>query len=190
MPIDASWYDWVVVAALIYGIWSGVRTGLSEEIIRVLGLLLAVVLALSFYLPVGKWLQGITGLVEELANLVTFVSIAVAFCLISLLLRPCVRRWMKKAWFTATVENIGGGMAGLARMMVIMAWLSVVLTLTRSPLWHEEIAHKSQFGTFVVRRFPAVAAVAEKKFPEKLWFLKEVKRRAEPNIEESSAGNK
>ena len=70
-------------------------------------------------------------------------------------------------------------------MVVIMAWLSVILTLTRSPFWHEEIARNSRFGAFVVRQFPAVA---EKQFPEKMWFLKDLKRREEPNIEDGSAG--
>jgi hypothetical protein len=30
--------------------------------------------------------------------------------------------------------------------------------------------------------------VAEKQFPEKMWFLKDLKRREEPNIEDGSAG--
>jgi hypothetical protein len=64
----------------------------------------------------------------------------------------------------------------------------VILTLTRSPFWHEEIARDSRFGAFVVRQFPAVAAMAEKQFPEKMWFLKDLKRREEPNIEDGSAG--
>ena len=82
---------------MIYGIWSGVITGFSGEIIRVLGLLLMVALALHFYIPAGKWLQGATGLVEELANLIAFVAIAVAVYLISLLVRLLVHRRMKKA---------------------------------------------------------------------------------------------
>ncbi|MGD0649742.1 MAG: CvpA family protein [Verrucomicrobiia bacterium] len=183
-----NWYDCVVLAALVYGIWSGVITGFSGEIIRVLGLLLMVALALHFYIPAGKWLQGVTGLVEEPANLIAFVAIAVPVYLISLLVRLLVHRRMKKMQFTAAVEDIGGGVAGLLPMVVIMAWLSVILMLTRSPFWHEEIARNSRFGAFVVRQFPAVAAMAEKQFPEKMWFLKDLKRREEPNVEDGSAG--
>jgi hypothetical protein len=56
--------------------------------------------------------------------------------------------------FTAAVEDAGGGVAGLLRMVVIMAWLSVILTLTRNQFWHDEIARNSRFGAFVVRQFP------------------------------------
>jgi uncharacterized membrane protein required for colicin V production len=186
--LGTNWYDWVVLAALIYGIWSGVRAGFSGEIIRMLGFLLMVALALHVYLSVGKWLQGITGLAEEPANLIAFISIAVVVYLISLLVRRLVHRQMKKVRLTAAVENIGGGVAGLLRMVVLMASLSIILTLTRSPFWHGQIAGGSRFGAFVVRQFPAVAAVAEKNFPEKMWFLKDLKWREERNVEAGSAG--
>ena len=64
----------------------------------------------------------------------------------------------------------------------------VLLALTRSPFWHEQIAVGSQFGSFVVRQFPAVEAVAKKNFPEKLWFMKDLKRPQEVDVETNNAG--
>lgn len=160
------------------------RTGFSGEIIRALGLVLMAALALRFYLPVGKWLQGTTGLEEELSNLVAFVAIAVVVYSLSMLVRGLVRRRMKKGSCVAAVEDVGGGIAGLVRMLVIMAWLSVMLTLTRSPVWHRQVAGGSLFGSFVVRQFPAVEAVAKKNFPEKMWFMQDLKRPKEPSVDQ------
>jgi membrane protein required for colicin V production len=182
-----NWYDIVVIAVLIYGIVAGVRNGLSGEIILVLGLLLMVALALSFYADVGEWLRRVTGLILEVANLVAFVSIAVIVYVVTIVVRKVVHRKLKQLKFTAVVENIGGGMAGSLRVLVIMAWLTVVLSLVRSPFWHEQVARNSRFGAFVVEQFPAVAAVTKKEFPEKVWFLRDIRRREEPTIDESSS---
>jgi uncharacterized membrane protein required for colicin V production len=48
-----NWYDVVVVIALLYGVWSGVRAGLTGEVIRVVGLILMVVVALASYQSAG-----------------------------------------------------------------------------------------------------------------------------------------
>jgi uncharacterized membrane protein required for colicin V production len=135
-PSGFNWFDVVVLLALVYGTWSGERAGLSGEFIRLFGLVLMAVLGLTYYLPAGKWLQGATGLVEELANLVAFISIAVAVYLATLLVRLLVHKRMKKLRFTAMLENVGGAMAGILRMAVFMAWLSLTLTMMRSPFWH------------------------------------------------------
>ena len=185
-----NWYDIIVVATLIYGVVAGVRNGFSGEVIMVLGLLLMVALALSFYARAGEWLMEISGLTVELANLVAFVSIAVLVYVVTLVIRLTVHRKLKQMKFTAAVENVGGGVAGLLRMLVVLAWLTVVLSLTRSPFLHEQVAQNSRFGALVVEQFPAVAAVAKKQFPEKMWLLKDLKRREEPGIDEGSSPKK
>jgi uncharacterized membrane protein required for colicin V production len=185
-----NWYDIVAIAALIYGVFAGIRNGFSGEVIMVLGLLLMVVLALSFYARGGGWLMEVSGMTVELANLVAFISIAMLVYVVTLVIRMMVHRKLKQMKFAAAVENIGGGVAGFLRMLVVMAWLTVVLSLTRSPFLHEQVAHNSRFGAFVVEQFPAVAAVAKKQFPEKVWLLKDLKRPKEPGIDEDSSQKK
>ena len=185
-----NWYDIVVIAALIYGVVAGGRNGFSGEVIMVLGLSLMVVLALSFYARGGEWLMEISGLTVEMANLVAFISIAVFVYVVTLVIRLTVHRKLKQMKFAAGVENVGGGVAGLLRMLVVMAWLTVVLSLTRSPFLHGQVAHNSRFGAFVVEQFPAVAAVAKKQFPEKVWLLKDLKRPEEPGIDEDNSQKK
>lgn len=185
-----NWYDVVVLGALLYGAWSGVRKGFSGEIIRVIGLVAMVFLALSFYIPVGHWLQQVTGWAEEPANLAAFLAIAVSVYVVAAFVGARIHRRLKKGPFTATVENIGGMLAGVVRMAVVMAWVSVALSLVRSEFWHREISRESKFGSYVVAQFPAVAAMAEKEYPEKLWFLQKLKRRAEPTSDEAGAEKK
>lgn len=185
-----NWYDVLVIAALIYGVFAGVRNGFSGEVLLVIGLLMMVALAMSFYANAGVWLKEAFGLTIEMANLLGFVGIAVLVYIATVVVKLVVHRKMKQLRFAAVVENFGGGVAGLLRMFVCMALLTVVLALSPSAFWHEQAARNSRFGVFVVQQFPAVAEVAKKEFPEKAWFLKDVKRREEPTIEESGSQKK
>lgn len=188
MSSVVNWYDIVVFVVLMYGIWSGIRTGFAGEIIRVLGLLLMVILAMSFYQPLGRWFQSVSSLTEELANLLAFLGIAIVVYLITAAVRLAVHRRMKDLATTAVIENVGGGVAGFLRMAVVMAWLSVMLALINSPFWNQQVAHDSRFGSFVVRQFPAVAAVVERKFPQNAPLFPVLKRREDPDFEKNNAG--
>jgi uncharacterized membrane protein required for colicin V production len=181
LSLAFNWYDLVVVVALLYGLWSGTRTGLSGEIIRVLALLLMIAAALHFYQPLGAWLSARSGLVKEVADLVAFVGIALLIYAVSLLLRAWIQRRRRKFVFGAAIENTGGALAGLLRMVAIMAWVTVILSLMRSPFWHQHVARESAFGAFVVKQLPAVKAVTEKQFPENFLLFRDLRRPEDPD---------
>ena len=107
-----NWYDIVVVGALFYGVWSGIRAGLMGEIIRVIGLVLMIVLAVQFHQPVGDWIGENSSLPHAAAQLIAFVSIAVVVYLITLWVRLATRKRMLEVKTAALVENVGGGFAG------------------------------------------------------------------------------
>jgi membrane protein required for colicin V production len=184
-PASFNWYDIVVVVALLYGVWSGVRMGLFGEILRVVGMILTVVAAMHFCEPAGAWLKGVTGIAGEPARLTAFVAIAVAVWLIMLLVRNFITGKVKKFKFWAMIDNLGGAVAGLARMIVVMTAVTIGISLMRSPFWHNQVSTNSIFGSTVVAQFPSVAEVVKKKFPEKLWMTEELQRREELDIENS-----
>jgi uncharacterized membrane protein required for colicin V production len=182
-----NWYDWVVVAALVYGVISGVRTGLSGEIMRLIALILTIAAALYGFVPVGDWLNMHWNWVHEVANMTAFIVIAVVVYSITLGIRWLIRKAMAKKKDSLTcgamLENFGGAVAGVLRVLLIMVWLTIMFTLIRSDIWHQQIAKNSQFGSFVVKQVPAAAAMVEKKFPEKLWIFKDIERPEEPTAD-------
>ena len=178
-----NWYDVAVGVALLYGIWSGVRTGLFGGILRVTGMILMVVAALHFYIPAGNWLKEATKVPEEPAKLLSFVVIAVAVYLVTLAVRNFITGRVKKFKFLALIDNLGGAVAGLVRMVVVMAFLTIMISLMRSPFWHQQVSTNSVFGATVVAQFPAVAEVVKKNFPETLWFADKLKRRDDPDVD-------
>jgi membrane protein required for colicin V production len=184
-----NWYDVVVVVALLYGVWSGLRAGLMGEIIRVIGLVLMIALAFTLYQPVGDLIQNHSQWSEETAHLIAFVSIAVVVYLISLAVRLALHRHMQKMKLGALVENIGGAFAGVVRMTLIMAWLTVILALSSGEFMRRSVGVESRFGSFVVNQVPALKPMVEKSLPKRLWIMEDIKRPPEPNYEDAGATN-
>jgi uncharacterized membrane protein required for colicin V production len=178
-----NWYDVVVVGALFYGVWSGINAGLTGEIIRVIGLVLMLVVAVHFHQPVGDWLSANSPLPDDACQLIAFVSIAVVVYLISVWVRLATRKRMLELKTGALVENVGGGFAGAVRMALIMVWVTVVLSLTASNFLYDQVGVKSRFGSLVLDQVPAARAAMQKNSPRKDWLSPDVKRRTEPNYE-------
>jgi len=183
-----NWYDVVVFVALLYGVWSGLRAGLMGEIIRVIGLVLMIALAFVLYRPVGDWIGDHSQWSDETAHLIAFVSIAVIVYLISLAVRLATHRHMQQMKLAALVENIGGAFAGVVRMTLIMAWLTVVLSLSGNEFFQRSVGRESRFGSLVVEQLPALKSTVEKSLPKKLW-IEDIKQPAEPHHEDAGATN-
>jgi len=184
-----NWYDVVVVIALFYGVWSGIRAGLTGEIIRVIGLVMMFVLAVEFHQSVGDWLNANSPIPDDLCQLIAFVSIAVVVYLVTLWIRLATRKRMQELKTAALVENVGGGFAGAVRMVLIMAWVTVVLSLSTSNFLYDQIAVKSRFGSLVLDQFPAARVAMQKNSPGQSWFSQDVKRRSEPNYDVTGPTN-
>jgi len=180
LPTSLNWYDFAVGAAVLLGFFSGLRAGLIRSALRVGTWVLMTVLALAFYVTLGMWMHDIMGVETDSANLQAFLIVAlVVFVLCHFASNEIMFRTSKYG-LPAWLDNAGGVLFGAVLMVLVMAWLSIVLALMRSPFWHEQIARNSCFGARVVQQFPPVAAMAEKEQPEKLWFMKPIPRRAEP----------
>ena len=120
--------------------------------------------------------------------MIAFVSIAVVVHLIALAARLATHKQMQKLKFAAMVENVGGSLAGVIRMAVIMTWLTVLLCLSNSDFWRHTVGEESRFGSFVINQLPAVNNMVKKSFPEKSW-LTDLKRAPEPNYEDVGSTN-
>jgi len=177
-----NWYDIVVVGALFYGVWSGISAGLTGEIIRVAGLVLMIVLASEFHQTVGDWLHENSPLTDDAAQAIAFIGIAVVVYIITLAIRLRTRRQMQELKVAALLENVGGGFAGAIRMIVIMAWITVILSLSMNGYLADQVGVRSRFGSLVLDRLPEVRSAMNPR-----WFSPKAKRPLGPSHEESSS---
>jgi len=185
VTFDTHWYDIVVVVMLIIGLWSGVRTGFSGEVLRAVGLVLGVILGMAYYAAAGQWLTKHTFMVPERANLLMFIAIMLGVYLVFGFARLATKRWTQERPLSAFVENFWGAVAGLVRMGAIMVAVTIYFCLLQSEFWHEQVGRESRFGQRVVQQFPDLSQVVQKREVEKVWFLREPKRRPEFDIEQT-----
>jgi uncharacterized membrane protein required for colicin V production len=190
LPMGANWFDIVWVLALLFGVWSGLRSGALGEVVRLVSWVLMIWLAVTLYVPVGDWLKARTGFAEEPARLLAFVGLVLGVYLVSLAIRRVLQRWTRKSPSAAFLENFGGMMLGVVRMGIVMACLTIWLSLMRSPFWHRHVSKESQFGAAVVKMIPSVKAVTEKTFPERFPLFRDIERPIESDVEEPTPVNK
>ena len=190
LPFGANWFDFIWAIALVFGIWNGLRTGLLGEIIRFAGWVLMIWLGMRYYIPVGDWVKATANFDEEPARLTAFVAIVLVVYLVMLVIRKVGHRWMVKTKSAASLENFGGMILGALRMALVMTVLTIWLTLTRSPFWHKQVSHGSVCSGAVLRTVPTVAKVADKKFPEKFPFFKDLERPLDRDVDEDTVNGK
>jgi len=180
-PTSLNWYDYVVAAVVLCGLFDGRRRGLVHSLLRVATWALVLVVPICLYVTAGKWFCGYSGLDRDLSNLTMFLVIAIVTYLVCFAISDAIRYRLSKRTVPAWLDNIGGLLLGGVVTVLLMAWVSIALSLMRSQFWHDQIAKESRFGYRVVQRFPSVAAMVEKPQPaEDLWFLKPIQRRTEP----------
>jgi uncharacterized membrane protein required for colicin V production len=185
ITFETHWYDVVVLVVLIIGLWSGMRAGFSREALRAAGLVLGVIIGMDRYAAAGQWLTRYSGLVPERANLAMFVAIVLGVHLIFGFARLAVERWTQDRPLPASLENLGGAVAGLVRMWAFMVAVSVSFCLLQSEFWHEQIGRESRFGRWVVQQFPDLEPVVQKREVETVWFLRNKKRGPQAVIKET-----
>lgn len=186
LPWGANWYDVVWVLALLFGVWSGLRCGALGELIRLVSWVLMIWVSVTYYVAAGDWLRAQTGWEEEPARLTAFVVLVLGIYMLSLALRRFLQQWTRKSAAAAFLENFGGMTLGVVRMGLVMAFVTIGLSLTRSPFWHRHVSKESRFGSTVVKMIPSVKAVTEKVFPEKFPFFRDIERPIESDVEEDA----
>jgi hypothetical protein len=118
------------------------------------------------------------------------VGIAVIVHLLALGARLSMHRHMQKLKFAALIENVGGSLAGIVRMIVVMAFLTAFIYLSGSDAWRREVGEQSRFGALVAGQVPTVKAMVEKRFPEKKpGLMPDLKRRPEQDYELGGSTN-
>jgi uncharacterized membrane protein required for colicin V production len=166
IPFGMNWFDVIWIAALLYGLWDGTRTGLLGEISHIVSWILVLAMSMLYYESVGVWFKESLELPLEQARLTAFIMLVVCLYTLAMLLRKIINRWAARTTGTAFLQNIGGAAAGLVRMSLAMMFLTIALSLTRSPFWHEQVGKESKFGVVVVSLFPSVQAVVNRDYPE------------------------
>jgi membrane protein required for colicin V production len=158
---------------LLLGAIIGLKRGLSGEIARFVGTIIAFCLGIFFYKPFGMWLVEHTRLGEKPAHVIAFVLMVAAVLLVTLLVRLILRSIMKIS-FEGNIERIGGLLAGFIRATVLVLIIFVVMNMWPHEYLTRIFGEESVIGRMVVRYMPAIEKQIDKiPVKEKVEDIKE-----------------
>lgn len=161
-----NWLDIVILVVMAGGTILGLRTGLIKSALSLAGMILGVMLAGRFYIPLAERFSFI--LQAGVAKVVAFVLILIAVMLIASLLARLLQ-WITSAVMLGWIDHLGGAVLGLV--------LGALLAGALLAIWTKffditEIIRQSAIAAILLDRFPVVLALLPKEFGALRSFFK------------------
>ncbi|MBT3194407.1 MAG: CvpA family protein [Verrucomicrobia bacterium] len=154
----------VDIGALILiaiGALQGFFRGLSGELARLIGTLLAFVAGVALHDSVAAWILENTRLEDQPAHAVAFIATVLIAILIMLLLRLVVKRLIKVV-FAAGFDKGMGVLAGSLRMGTVVCIIFLIMNLVPHDYLNRHFGEESAIGSVVIRYVPRVRQTLER----------------------------
>ena len=106
-----NWLDIVVIVVLAISTFLGLRTGIIKAVLSLAGLIVGVILAGRFYVPLSEQLPFIPQ--ADVAKVVAFAIILIGVMVIAVVLARLLK-WAASVIMLNWVNHLGGAIFGLA----------------------------------------------------------------------------
>lgn len=156
--------DIIAVVFIAFSVFQGLRRGLSGELARVIGAVLALWAGWRFYGPLGETIYHATRLGEQGSQaLAFFIGLAAVFFLIFIL--RLVLRQIMEFTFKGKIERIGGALAGLLRSAAVVAAVVLLVGLLPNDYLRTQFVEESFIGRSLQSVVPVVREKIEERYP-------------------------
>lgn len=120
-----SWLDIVILAGLALSVIAGFKTGLIKAVLSLAGLIIGVLLAGQFYVPLSQRLGFISN--PEIARVVAFAIILILVMIVAAIIAMVLTR-TAEAILLGWLNRLGGAVFGLVSgailwSAILVAWL-------------------------------------------------------------------
>jgi len=105
-----NWLDIVILVILVINVFVGLRIGIIKAVLSMVGVIVGVILAGRFYVPLGEQLTFIQQ--AGVANIVAFIIILVGAMAVASILAALLKRTVS-AVMLGWVNYLGGAVFGL-----------------------------------------------------------------------------
>ena len=153
-----NWLNIILIIILAISSFLGLKTGMIKAVLSLAGLIVGVILAGQFYVPLAEQLSFISQ--SGLAEVVAFAVILIGVMVIAVVLARLLK-WAASAVMLSWVNNLGGAVFGLilgaifsgALLAIWVKWLGVGSAIT-----------ESMVAELLVDKFPLVLALLPDEF--------------------------
>ncbi|MBN2074116.1 MAG: CvpA family protein [Dehalococcoidales bacterium] len=151
------WLDIILLVALVIPTFIGLKQGLIKAVLSLVGLVIGVILAGSFY----KQLAGILGFIDnpDIANVVAYVLILVVILIIAAVAAKLLKTFIKVIML-GWVNTAGGAVFGF---FIGMIFLGAILA-TWEKFFGPDMLTESFIAEFLLDTFPIVLGLLPQEF--------------------------
>jgi len=153
-----NWLDIVILVVTVIAIFLGLRIGLIKAALSLAGVIVGIILAGRFYIPLSERLAFIPQ--AEVAEVVAFAIILIGVMLIAGIAAKLLK-WAISAMLLGWVNHLGGVVFGFVWGAILCGAL---LAIWVKFLGISEIITNSSLAVILLDRFPAVLALLPQEF--------------------------
>jgi uncharacterized membrane protein required for colicin V production len=155
-PVDIA-----ALALIGIGCIQGYFRGLSGELARLIGTVIAFMAGVSLNEPVGEWILENTRLEDQAAHAVAFIA-TVFLCIVIMLILRVVIKKMIKVVFAERFDKTVGIFAGMLRMVVVVCIIFICMNLIPHEYLNLHFGEESVIGRVVVQYVPSIRDTLER----------------------------
>lgn len=160
-----NWLDIVIIVALAATTFFGLKTGIIKAGLSLAGIIVGVILAGHFYIPLAEELSFIplAGLAQVIAFIIILAVVAVTAAVLALLLK-----WVASIAMLGWIDRLGGAIFGL---LLGTLFCSALLAAWVKFLGAGEAILDSSAASIMLARLPMVLALLPSEFDAVRSFL-------------------
>jgi uncharacterized membrane protein required for colicin V production len=155
LPPGFNSVDIIALFIILIGAVQGFFRGLSGEIARLAGTILAFVAGVLLREPVGRWIVDNTKLEEQAAHAAAFITTVLLALTVLILLRIIVKRIVKIV-FAEAFDKGAGVVAGMLRASIIVLIIFIGMNMIPHEYLNRLFGEESAIGRVVVKYVPAI----------------------------------
>ena len=162
---NLNWVDCVILVILIRTTYVGFSRGLSWEIIRLLGVVVAFVIAIHNYDKIGSFIGSNSPVPSIVANLFSFLVLVFGAVLVFKFIGFGLHKILEIE-LLSPLEHVGGLVLGFIRGAVLALITLIIMLIISVPYIDDSIKGRSFLGGKLLRAAPIVYDATARFFPE------------------------
>ena len=152
--------DIIALLMVAAGGVQGYFRGLSGEIARLVGTVLAFIAGIWLRQPVGLWIAEHTRLQDRAADATAFITTVILALMIMVVLRMIVKKVVKIV-FAESFDKLAGVFAGMLRMTLFVLIIFLCMNMVPHEYLNRVFGEDSTIGRVVVKYVPMVRSTLE-----------------------------
>ena len=153
-----NWLDIAIVVVIAIATITGLRTGLIKAVLSLAGLIVGVILAGLYYIPLSYHLTFVTD--ENIARIAAFAIILIGVMIIAGVLAALLK-WAASIVMMGWLNRVGGAVFGLALGAILCS--ALLAALAKLPSIENTIT-ESTMATLLLDYFPLVLRLLPDEF--------------------------